>query len=35
MDYYLASLAGAALVCLFVITVTLLAHVTRHWDGDA
>jgi hypothetical protein len=32
MTYYLASLAGAAMVCLFSIALTLLAHVIRHWE---
>jgi hypothetical protein len=32
MIYYLASLAGGAVVCLFSITLTLLAHVIRHWE---
>lgn len=32
MIYYLGGLAGAAVVCLFTIALTLLAHVIRHWE---
>lgn len=32
MIYYLGSLAGAAVVCLLAIALTLLARVIRHWE---